>query len=334
MGVLVTTTATSHRLALSALVVAAMGAVVAGVLVGAVPLAPGAVWRALVDPAAPDALVVRHLRLPRVLLAFGVGGGLAVAGAALQALVRNPLAEPWLLGLSGGASLGAVLAIVLGVGGGWGVAGAATLGALGAIVLAYRVSVVAGRRLDPRVLILAGVVVGAFASAVSTALLALADPFTFRAAAMWLFGGFAGATWQAIGRYALVAAPALLLLLALARGLDLLALGEEPAAALGADVDRLRRLVVLATAVLTAAAVSVSGVIGFVGLVVPHAVRWVAGPLHRRLLPLAFIAGGGFLVLADTAARTLLAPAELPVGVVTALVGVPLFAVLLRRSVQ
>lgn len=335
MGVFVTaTTTTSHRLAVPALVVVALGAVAVGVLVGAVPLAPEAVARALLDPTAPEALVVRHLRLPRVLLAFGVGGGLAVAGAALQALVRNPLAEPWLLGLSGGASLGAVLAIVLGVGGAWGVAGAATIGALGAIALAYRVSVVAGRRLDPRVLILAGVVVGAFASAVSTAVLALADPFTFRAAAMWLFGGFAGATWQAVGRFALAATPALVLLLALARGLDLLALGEEPAAALGADVDRLRRRVVLATAVLTAAAVSVSGVIGFVGLVVPHAVRWAIGPLHRSLLPLAFVAGGGFLVLADTAARTLLAPAELPVGVVTALVGVPLFAVLLRRSVQ
>jgi iron complex transport system permease protein len=327
-------TAPSHRLALSALVVGALGAVALGVLVGAVPHAPGAVLRALLDPAAPEALVIRQLRLPRVLLAFGVGGGLAVAGAALQALVRNPLAEPWLLGLSGGASLGAVLAIVLGVGGGWGAAGAATVGALAAILLAYRVSVVAGRRLDPRVLILAGVVVGAFASAVSTAVLALADPFTFRAAAMWLFGGFAGATWAALGRFVLVAVPPLVLLLALARGLDLLALGEEPAAALGADVERVRRLVVLATAVLTAAAVSVSGVIGFVGLVVPHAVRWAAGPLHRRLLPLVFVAGGGFLVLADTAARTILAPAELPVGVVTALVGVPLFAILLRRSVQ
>lgn len=316
-----------------ALLGATVACVAVGMLVGAVPLAPGAVGRALLDPAAPDALVVRHLRVPRVLLAFGVGGGLAVAGAALQALVRNPLAEPWLLGLSGGASLGAVLAIVLGAGGGWSVAAAATAGALAAIALAWRVAAVAGRRLDPRVLLLAGVVTGAFTGAVSTAILAVADPFTFRAAAMWLFGGFAGATWGGVGRFAGAALVPVLGLWWLARGLDLLALGEEPAEALGTDVPRLRRLVILATALLTAAAVSVSGIIGFVGLVVPHAVRFVVGPLHRAVLPAAFCVGGGFLVLADAAARTVLAPAELPVGVVTALVGVPLFAVLLRRSV-
>lgn len=324
----------ARRLAGPALVVAALGALALGLLLGAVPLSPGAVIRALLETDAPDALVVRRLRLPRVLLAFGVGGGLAVAGAALQALVRNPLAEPWLLGLSGGASLGAVLALVLGVGGGWGVAGTATIGALAAIALAWRIALVAGRRLDPRVLLLAGVVVGAFASAVSTAILTIADPFTFRAAAMWLFGGFAGATPEAAIRFGLIALGPLLLLFAMARGLDLLALGEESASALGADVDRLRGWIVLTTAILTAAAVSVSGVIGFVGLVVPHAMRWWVGPLHRTLLPAVFVAGGAFLVMADTAARTLLAPAELPVGVVTALVGVPLFAVLLRRSVR
>ncbi len=323
-----------RRLAVPVLLVGALGALLVGVLVGAVPLTPGAVGRALLDPDAPGAGVVRPLPLPRVLLAFLGGGGLAVAGAALQALVRNPLAEPWLLGLSGGASLGAVLAMVTGLGGGWGVAGAATLGALGALGLAYRVALVAGRRLDPRVLLLAGVVVGSFASAVSTAILTTADPFTFRAAAMWLFGGFTGATWEAVGRYLVAAILPLGLLWTMARGLDLLALGEESAAALGADVDRLRHGIVLATAVLSAVAVSVSGVIGFVGLVVPHAMRWLVGPLHRTLLPVAFIAGGAFLVLADTAARALLPATELPVGVVTALVGVPLFAVLLRRSAQ
>lgn len=326
--------AVARRLAGPALLALALGALVLGLLLGAVPLAPGAVGRALLDGASPDALVVRRLRLPRVLLAFLVGGGLAVSGAALQALVRNPLAEPWLLGLSGGASLGAVLAMVLGVGGGWGVAGTATLGALVAIALAWRISLVAGHRLDPRVLLLAGVVVGAFASAVSTAILTVTDPFTFRAAAMWLFGGFSGATPEVVIRFGLIALGPLVLLFALARGLDLLALGEESAAALGADVDRLRGWIILTTAILTAAAVSVSGVIGFVGLVVPHAMRWWVGPLHRTLIPAAFLAGGAFLVLADTVARTLLAPAELPVGVVTALVGVPLFAMLLRRSVR
>jgi iron complex transport system permease protein len=202
-----------------------------------------------------------------------------------------------------------------------------------AIALVYRVAVVAGRRLDARVLILAGVVVGAFASAVSAAILAITDPFTFRAAALWLFGGFAGASWDGTLRFAVIAVPTLAVLGATGRGLDLLALGDEPAMALGADVNRVRRRAVIATAVLTAATVSVAGVIGFVGLVVPHAIRWTVGSLHHRLLPAVFLAGGAFTVLADTVARTVVRPAELPVGVVTALVGVPIFAVLLRRSV-
>ncbi len=304
-----------------------------GVLVGAVRLTPDAIWTALLDPAAPGASIVRNLRVPRVILGFGVGGALAMAGATLQAVIGNPLAEPWLLGLSGGASLGAVMAVVIGLPAGWSVAACATVGALVAIVLVYRIAVVAGRRLDPRVLLLAGVVVGAFASAISAAILAVADPFTFRAAALWLFGGFAGASWGVVLRFLLAALPGVLVLIWLARSLDLLALGDETATALGADAGRVRRLAILTTAVLTALTVSVAGVIGFVGLVVPHAMRWLIGPLHRRLLPGVFLAGGSFTVLADAIARTALAPAELPVGVVTALVGVPLFAVLLRRSV-
>ena len=304
-----------------------------GLLVGAVDFGPAAVLAALRDPTSPAADIITRLRAPRIVLGFLVGGSLAVSGAALQAVVGNPLAEPWLLGLSGGAALGAVLGLVVGLPPGWSVAAAATLGAVAAIALVYRVAVVAGRRLDARVLILAGVVVGAFASAVSAAILAVADPFTFRAAALWLFGGFSGASWDAASRFALIAVPMLALIAWIGRGLDLLALGDEPAAVLGADVTRLRRRAIVATAVLTAATVSVAGVIGFVGLVVPHAVRWIVGPLHHRMLPAVFLAGGSFTVLADTVAHTVLRPAELPVGVVTALVGVPLFAVLLRRSV-
>ncbi len=315
------------------LVVAGVVAAIVGLLVGAVAVPVGEVARALLGGGTPHAVIIRELRLPRVVLAFGVGGSLAVAGAALQAVVANPLAEPWLLGLSGGAALGAVLALVVGLPAGWSVAACATLGALAAIALVYRVALVAGRRLDPRVLILAGVVVGAFASAISAALLVVTDPFTFRAATLWLFGGFSGASWSVVMRFTIAALPGLLLLGWLARGLDLIALGDDTAAALGADTARVRRLAVAATAVLTAATVSVAGVIGFVGLVVPHALRWTVGPLHRGLLPAAFLAGGAFTVLADAGARTVLAPAELPVGVITALVGVPIFAVLLRRSV-
>ncbi len=265
-------------------------------------------------------------------MAFAVGGALAVAGAALQAVVGNPLAEPWLLGLSGGAALGAVIAVVIGLPAGWSIAAFATVGAVVAIALVYRVALVAGRRLDPRVLLLAGVVTGAFASAFSAAILAIADPFTFRAATLWLFGGFSGANWRALWQFVAVAIPALMVLGWLARSLDLIALGDETATTLGVEATAVRRTAIIATAVLTAATVSVAGVIGFVGLVVPHALRWLVGPLHRNLLPAAFLAGGAFTVLADTAARTVLAPAELPVGVVTALVGVPVFAVLLRRN--
>lgn len=309
-------------------------ATIVGVLWGPVSLSPAAVWQALLHGSAENAAIVRQLRVPRVLLAFGVGGSLAVAGAALQALVRNPLAEPWLLGVSGGASLGAVLAVVLGLPAGWSVSGCATLGALLAVALVYRIGAVAGRRLDTRVLLLAGVVVSFFAGAVTTAMLVVVDPFTFRTATVWLFGGFGGASWSALLHFSAVAVLPLLLLWWLARALDLLALGEETAATLGIDVDRTRRLVILATAMLTAATVAVAGMIGFVGLVVPHALRWMVGPMHRRLLPAVFLAGGAFTVLADAVARTVVRPAELPVGVVTALVGVPIFALLLRRSVS
>ena len=312
----------------------ALVACVIGLLLGAVPLSPDAVLRALRSATAPDAVIVRELRLPRVLLAFCVGGTLAVAGASLQALLRNPLAEPWLLGLSGGASLGAVLAVVVGLPTGWSIAGCATLGALAAMVLVYRITAVAGRRLDPRVLLLSGVVVGAFTAAITSALLVIADPFTFHSATIWLFGGFGRSSWDLVVHFAVVATMPLALLWWLARSLDLLALGDDSAATLGVDVERTRRLVLVATAVLTAASVAAAGVIGFVGLVVPHALRGIVGPLHRSLLPAVFVAGGAFTVLADTIARTALRPAELPVGVVTALVGVPVFAVLLRRSLS
>lgn len=305
---------------------------VAGLLVGSVGISPGDVLGGVFSAEGRHADIIRQLRIPRVLLAFAVGGALAVSGATLQAVVGNPLAEPWLLGLSGGASLGAVIAVVIGLPAGWSVAAFATIGALAAIAIVYRVAVVAGGRLDPRVLLLAGVVTGVFAAALTSAILMVADPFTFRAATLWLFGGFSGATWPAVAQFAVSALPGLLLVAWLGRSLDLIALGDETATTLGADVPRVRRLAILAAAVLTAATVSVAGVIGFVGLVVPHALRWLVGSLHRNLLPAVFLAGGSFTVLADAIARSILAPVELQVGVVTALVGVPLFALLMRRS--
>ena len=321
---------TGPRLAL--LGTAVVACITLGLAAGAVPLSPREVWTGLWHSGTGSAAIVRDLRAPRVILSFLVGGSLAVCGAALQAMIRNPLAEPYLLGLSSGAGLGAVLAIASRAAGAWAVPLAAFAGAISAVALVYRLSLVAGRRLDPHVLLLSGVVVGAFAGALMSAIMVLSDAPGVRNAFLWLLGGFGTASWQALGVFTAYAAIPLGLLLYHARSLDLIALGDEPARHLGADVDRLRRLVYLSTALLTAASVATSGIIGFVGLVVPHAVRTAWRPLHRTLLPIVFLVGGCFLVLADAVSRTAVRPLELPVGVITALIGVPLFAILLRRT--
>ena len=303
-----------------------------GLSAGAVPLPIGVVWAGLWHSGSEASAIVRDLRAPRVMLAFLVGGSLGICGAALQAMIRNPLAEPYLLGLSSGAGLGAVIAIATRAGGAWAVPVAAFIGALLAVALVYRLSLVSGRRLDPHVLLLSGVVVGAFAGALMSAVMVLSDAPGVRNAFLWLLGGFGAASWRALAVFTVYAAVPVVLLFYHARSLDLIALGDEPAHHLGADVDRLRQMVYLCTALLTAASVATCGIIGFVGLVVPHAVRTVFRPLHRTLLPVVFLVGGCFLVLADVVSRTAVRPLELPVGVVTALIGVPLFALLLRRT--
>lgn len=307
---------------------------VLGLSLGAVSIAPGDVWRALFDPTAPNAEIVRDLRLPRALLGFLLGGTLAVSGASLQALLRNPLADPYLLGLSGGAGLGAVLAIAGHLPMAWGVPAAAFVGALLAVALVYYLGRTASGRLDPRVLLLAGVVTSGFATAIMSALMVLSDAVELRNAFLWLLGGLGRASWQGLRLFLLWIPLPLILLFTAARALDLLALGEETASYLGAEVERVKRRVVVSTALLTAAAVASAGMIGFVGLVVPHAVRRVMGPLHGRLLPLSFAVGGALLVGADAVARVIVRPIELPVGVVTALIGVPVFAILLRREAR
>lgn len=314
------------------LLVAVLICLVAGLSAGSVPLSPAEILAGLRSPDAPASVIVRELRAPRVLLAFLVGGSLGICGAALQAMIRNPLAEPYLLGLSGGAGLGAVLAIATRAAGPWAVPVAAFAGALAAVALVYRLSLVAGRRLDPRVLLLSGVVVGSFFIALMSSIMVLSDSAATRNAFLWLLGGFGSSSWQSLGVFTVYAVIPLGLLALNARGLDLLALGEEPAQHLGADVARTMRTVYVCTALLTAASVAACGIIGFVGLVVPHAVRTVARPIHRSLLPLVFLAGGCFLVLCDIVSRVAVRPLELPVGVITALVGVPIFAMLLRRT--
>jgi len=307
-----------------ALCVAAVVAVLLAIVLGPthIPLA---------DLATSD--VVRSLRLPRAILAFLVGGALALSGAGLQALVRNPLADPSLLGISGGAGLGAVVAIALHVTNPWAVPLAAFAGALGAMALVYRLGIVGrgGVGLDSATLLLAGVAVGAFAAAITTAIVSLSDATQLRNAQLWLWGGLSGASWETVGLLCAYAPLPVVALLASARSLDVLALGEEPARHLGVAVSPLKRRVYVAASLLTAAAVAVSGVIGFVGLVVPHAMRLLWGHRHRPLFPAAFVGGGALLALSDTVARVAVAPRELPVGIVTALVGVPVFVLLLRR---
>jgi cobalamin transport system permease protein len=306
-----------------------LGAVAVAALLLAVLVGPAHV--PLADLATSD--IVRSLRLPRAILAFLVGGALALAGAGLQALVRNPLADPSLLGISGGAGLGAVLAIALRVTAPWALPLAAFAGALAATGLVYRLGLAGGAvvGIDPAALLLAGVAVGAFTAAVTTAIVSLSDAAQLRNAQLWLWGGLSGASWETVLLVAGYAPLPALVLFAAARPLDLLALGDEPARHLGIDVTPLKRRVYVAASLLTAAAVAVSGVIGFVGLIVPHAMRLLWGHRHRPLLPAAFVGGGVLLVLSDTLARVVVAPRELPVGIVTALVGVPVFVLLLRR---
>lgn len=277
--------------------------------------------------------IVIELRLPRIGLALVAGGGLALAGAIFQAVLRNPLAEPYVLGVAGGAAVGAVAAVVFGLAAIPGAVQAAALaGAIGAMLLVLRIALGVGRSLDTRVLLLAGVVAGAFFNAVILLLLLLADVESFRSAVFWMMGSLSGATWRTTLLLTALVIPAVVVLLALARALNLLAIGEETALFLGTRVERVKLIAYFLASLLVAAAVSACGVIGFIGLIVPHAIRLAWGSDHRLLLPASVLGGGVFLLLADTAARSVAAPAELPVGVITALVGVPIFVLLLRRS--
>jgi iron complex transport system permease protein len=305
------------------------------VAVGASGLSLRQVLDALVLRGDPTArTIVWELRLPRAALALLAGGALALSGAVFQALLRNPLAEPYILGVAGGAAVGAVSAVVLGLAVAlpWLVPLAALLGAGGAILLVFRIASRTFGALDTRVLLLAGVVVGAFFNAIILLLLTLADVESFRSAVFWMMGSLAGASWSSTGLLALYIAPATLVLLTLARAFNAIAVGEETAHHLGVRVERVKWLAYFVASLTVGASVAVCGVIGFVGLIVPHTLRLLWGSDHRQLLPASILAGGAFLLLADTVARTIAPPAELPVGVITAVVGVPIFVVLLRRS--
>jgi len=326
-----------HRRAIFLLVAAALIALALSVRFGAVSLSLADMVQAFTGHGSSvNRQIILELRIPRALMGLLVGGGLALAGSVFQALLRNPLAEPYILGISGGAATGAVLVLAAGwmTSTSWALPVAAFAGAAIAITLVFGVALSADRRMDVRVLLLSGVVVGAFFSACITLVLALSDATTVRSAVIWMMGSLGGSTWRTVAIVSAYTLPIAVLLISLARPLNLMAIGEETAHHLGVSVERVKRTAYTGASLIAAAGVAFVGVIGFVGLVVPHAVRIVAGGDHRLLLPLSFITGGTFLILADLLARTALAPSEIPIGVITAFVGVPFFLMLLRRSLR
>lgn len=278
--------------------------------------------------------IVRNLRMPRVLLGALVGAGLGMSGGALQGTLRNGLAEPYLLGVSGGAAVGAVIAFALNATGNGVIAFAAFAGAALAVVLALlvaRASGAAGRG-DPRTLLMAGVVIGAFANAVIMIALANAPANTLRGALWWMMGSVADTSWNGVGSLAIYIAIGGGALVYWAREIDILSLGDEPAAALGVNVETATRRIYLLAALLAGATVAAAGLIGFVGLIVPHIVRAVGVRKHRPLVIGAAMVGASLVVAADLIARTIRPPGELPLGAVTAVLGVPFFLAQLRRA--
>ncbi len=325
--------------ALAASLLALAGAVAVALAIGSVAVAPAEVVGALVRGAtgrAEGALdaIVWQVRAPRVLGAALVGAGLALAGTAFQAVFRNPLADPYLLGAASGAGFGAAVAIVYGAAlpVAFGVTGTAFVCALATVALVVALAR-RGGHLPVVSLILAGVVLGSSLSA-ATSFVMLAAHERTAGVLSWLLGSFAFVGPDDLVRLALVVGAALVVGVAARRGFDLLQAGETTARSLGLPVERFKWAVVGAATAVTATAVAAVGVIGFVGLIVPHAVRLAFGPEHARAVPLAAVWGAAFLVLADLTARTVLAPAEIPVGVVTALVGGPFFLLLLRRGAR
>jgi iron complex transport system permease protein len=314
-----------------------------GIGLGTVGIAPGTALRLIgwklgmasypADVPSSTAVILFDLRIPRVLLGVLVGGALAASGAVFQALFHNPMADPAIVGVSSGAALGAVAVILVGGGvliGGLAVPIAAFLGALAVAFLVYRLSRI-GPAVQVGTLLLAGIAVAAVISAVISLSMSLAGE-QIRSIYFWLLGGLAGRGWDTLA----AATPLVVLGTALGllsvRDLNAMALGEERAGQLGVETERFKRRTLATGALLAGAAVSVAGVIGFVGLITPHILRLLLGADHRRLLPASFVAGAALMVLADLAARTVLAPEEIPVGAVTALLGGPFFLHLLRRE--
>jgi len=275
--------------------------------------------------------IVWQLRAPRVVLAALVGGMLAVAGASYQGVFRNPLVDPYLLGVAAGAGLGATLVIAYGGASGQLVPPAAFGGAALSVALAYALGRSAGRSRSTTALVLAGVTVATFMAAVQT-FVQQQHSDQLQNVYVWLLGGFSTATWHDVAVVTPYIAVSTTVLVLHRRVLDVLSVGDDEAASLGVDVGRVRLVIVAAATIGTAAAVAVSGLIAFVGIIVPHAIRMLVSTSYRAVVPLSLLAGGGFLALTDVLARTVLSPQELPIGVITAFFGAPFFAVVLARN--
>jgi iron complex transport system permease protein len=280
--------------------------------------------------------ILTQIRLPRVLLAALVGGALGLCGAVMQGLFRNPLADPYLLGIASGATAGAAVVIALHFDIYWGaVPLGALVGGVLAVAIVYRIAQTRWAQLDNYALILSGVALAALFSAITSFLLFYSGAsHDARRLIFWILGGLGGAQWVYVFGLLSVLIIAGMVLILFARDLNALALGEEMAAHLGIEPRHLRRILLIAVTALTAVAVAVSGTIGFVGLIVPHILRLIVGPDHRMLLPASALGGAILLTFCDTLARTVLAPAELPIGIITALLGAPFFLFLLRRRAQ
>ncbi|WP_283134878.1 FecCD family ABC transporter permease [Rhizohabitans arisaemae] len=328
---------TALRLALfTATPIACVLVAVAGLLSGAADIPPGEAVRALLGLdtrlSVVELNVLFELRLPRVLMGALVGGLLAIAGAGYQGVFRNPLADPYLLGAAAGAGLGATLVIVLAPAeSDFGIPLAAFAGAIGGVLLAYLLGSTTGRGGGQTTLVLAGVAVASFLTAVQTFVQQTRVEELERIYS-WILGGLGSADWGTLGMIAPYAGVSVLALLLHGRLLDVLSVGDDEASALGLRAPQVRLVIVAAASLATGAAVAVSGLIGFVGVVVPHVARRLIGASYRLILPMSLLMGAGFLMLADLAARTVVAPAELPLGLVTAFVGAPFFVLVLRAT--
>jgi len=315
-------------LALSVLVL------VAGVAIGPVTIPLGETVSALFgrsDATAVSARIIQQIRLPRVILGFLVGGALAVSGAVMQGLFRNPLGSPYILGVASGASAGAAVAILAGWPAMPWLSVSAFAGGLAATAIVYGISRGEDRRTSIFTLILGGVAVGALFSAVTSLVIFLSSRGERLAdVVFWIMGSLGRAGWSGLAVLAPVFVLGTLVVFAFSRDLDALSLGEQGAYHLGVDPQRTARLLLVCSTLLASAAVAMAGTIGFVGLIVPHVLRLILGPNHRILIPASALGGGLFLVLADIAARTVMRPVELPIGIITAFLGAPFFLYLLR----